>query len=350
MKSIFFPFTYISDPNTHLILTFFNSLQVLQPIKDRAISSMQKSLDVNNAIELIYPIEGEEQRLKNSYHQYIDWRSQNEKIDISFFKTQSDKTPFFNESSPLQLKAHIQNQSKISHIKESDSQTVKTVTSSDDTLFSARLFLMLAEHFDKHRFETEKNLLKIEAFEQKMLDDLICDKDQKSIPLSPSKSIDMAEDIGKYMTKERLANWAHLFFKKNNIFKENTPFTFVTTSFAICNQICETFPQTQKILQIENAPLISSEKNQTISTNFSKIIQEATNTPITNICKTINLSDESPKNSTKNVSLSLFAVPNTDYKQFLSSWFNTDKEPFKVDPSLNNKKCTFISLVQTGSK
>ncbi|MBW2010195.1 MAG: hypothetical protein JRI32_00715 [Deltaproteobacteria bacterium] len=167
MNPIYFPFTYVSKPAFRAISACFKKIDVYQPSSQKVPDNMEK-WSKSGLLDIHIPVKGEEDILDKLCKEYKDWGNLHNGPGISFFKTQTDTVPFFDETFPSQIKADIQKKHPI------------PVEEKPDPLLAARIFLRFAQDFDIQHFEMEED---IQAFE-KMREDLLENAVSETIRLS----------------------------------------------------------------------------------------------------------------------------------------------------------------------
>lgn len=197
MKAIYFPFTYIAEQTAAAATTLFESLIVYMPATEPVPQEMT-ALAGQNLLDIRVPIEKKQAKLLAAHQDFINWGNANQKDIISSLKNRSASPYLFDDSWSMQIKTDIQ--------KGLKSQTAPAL----DEDFSARLFLLITQTHDHHHYEIRKKIQSIEKMEKSLFRDLQAD-DFRVPGRHPRPLSKDAQDLGIYMTKERLGAWAVLF-------------------------------------------------------------------------------------------------------------------------------------------
>jgi hypothetical protein len=196
MKATFFPFTDISQAHLAAATAVFGSLLLYRPSRLEPAGRLQAWID-RDALEIRIPVQGDENRLRVLLQEYQQWAELHGSGDLARFKPRQGEIPFFDDQSPLKIRSEI-----LRH-----SAGAKTGPDPADALFQARLFLQMAQAFDRQQRELQQALEAIDGRQQAMLREL---GDFDAPPPAPSARLGPAPDPGAHMTVERLAAWAHL--------------------------------------------------------------------------------------------------------------------------------------------
>ncbi|MBL0700900.1 MAG: hypothetical protein JJV92_08465, partial [Desulfosarcina sp.] len=210
MKAIFFPYTYISGTVVKALNSWFRQIIVYQPSKlnDPDIMNDAESIDV---ISIRTPVSGDENLIKRIIQDFKAWGDIHNDGEMETIKFTGNTIPFFDENSINQIKADIkQGMSNPAEMKE-------------DHLLNARVFLHLAQEFDKQNDEIRQGLFLCEEMEQKLINDIMgIDKNNTD----QNKPKEFSPDISdNFMIEKRIVSWSGLFMHE----KECVPL-FITTS------------------------------------------------------------------------------------------------------------------------
>ena len=195
-KAIFFPFTWL--PETHLaaLLRHFSRPVVFAP-SDWAVAPSLTAWDASGRIELRTPFRGDGQRLTDIVNEFRHWADTHRGADLSIARILEGSIPFFDDSHVARIRSEIR----------------KGASGSDDAaldrLTRARLFLLMAEHYDRQRQELETDLEAFETMETAMLSALR-DENPETGPLAAAVPGGI-EDPGRFMVEERIRAWARLY-------------------------------------------------------------------------------------------------------------------------------------------
>jgi hypothetical protein len=240
MNPIYFPFTYVSKSVFRVVSACFKKIDVYQPSGQEVPENMQQWAK-SGALDIHIPVKGEEDTLDILCKSYRDWGDLHNGPGVSFFKTQADVVPFFDETFTSQIRAAIQ---------KSDAGPAEKESSS---LLNARLFLRLAQDLDRQQFEIADNMHVFETMEQDLLKRL---KGEEEDVLKIGFGNDTAKagvsnvDSGDYMIKERIEAWARL--AQHDTERSGI---FITTSRSAFEYLLDRSPGAEKVLDLNSIPL-----------------------------------------------------------------------------------------------
>lgn len=210
MKAIFFPYTYISGTVVKALNSWFRQIIVYHPSRfnDPAIMNDAESIDL---ISIRTPVSGDEDLIKRIIQDFKAWGDIHNSGEMDTIKFTGNTIPFFDENSINQIKADIkQGMSNPAEMKE-------------DHLLNARVFLHLAQEFDKQNNEIRQGLLLCEEIEQKLINDIMGIDKNNADQNKPNEFLPDSSD--NFMIEQRIAAWSKLFMHE----KECAPL-FITTS------------------------------------------------------------------------------------------------------------------------
>jgi hypothetical protein len=196
MKATFFPFTDISQPLLAAATAVFERLLLYRPSRLEPTGDLQAWVD-RGALEIRIPVQGDEERLGVLLQEYRQWAELRGGGDLGRFKGRQEEIPFFDDQSPLKLRAEILGQGA----------GAKHDPDPADALFQARVFLQMAQAFDRQQHELHQALAAVDDRQQAMLREL---GDYEKLPPGASRRPAPAPDPGAHMTAERVAAWARL--------------------------------------------------------------------------------------------------------------------------------------------
>lgn len=196
MKATFFPFTDISQPLLAAATAVFERLLLYRPSRLEPAGDLQAWVD-RGALEIRTPVQGDEDRLRVLLQEYRQWAELHGGGDLARFKPRQGEIPFFDDQSPLRLRSEI-----LRH-----GAGAQNGRDPADGLFQARVFLHMAQAFDRQQHELQQALAAIDDRQQAMLREL---GDFEDLPPSASRRPTPAPDPGAHMTARRLAAWAQL--------------------------------------------------------------------------------------------------------------------------------------------
>jgi hypothetical protein len=221
-SAILFPFTWL--PETHLaaLLRHFSRPVVLAP-SDRGVAPSLTEWDASGRIELRTPIRGDGKRLSDILKDFRHWAEAHRGADLSLARILEGSIPFFDDSHVARIRSEIR----------------RGASGSDDAgldrLTRARVFLLMAEHYDRERQELETDLEAFKALETSMLSELRDVDAETDPPAGAARG--GAEDPGRFMIEERLRAWAQLYLEDE--VGQDAPTVLVTPSRAAVETMLE---------------------------------------------------------------------------------------------------------------
>ncbi len=238
MKPIYFPFTYIPDAVAEAVAACFGQFIVYRPSKDKVPEEMQQRVH-QGVLELRVPVTAHEKELKAAVKNYLDWanlhlRDTAEKpVDL---KSRLSGLPFFDDLSSSKILADI----------KENIQGGSTRKTSDPTL-TARIFLCLAQEFDRQNQEAALELYRYHQKnthlirQLKMEDDPLADELQTPLP---------PDLLADYMVSDRMRAWTRIFRRD-----PDESGLFVTHSPAVMAYLLERSPTAVRVVHLESIPL-----------------------------------------------------------------------------------------------
>lgn len=238
MIQIYFPFTYISTAALTIFQKLFKSVTVYQP---SSLNIPEILLDGKNSdfIDLRIPIKSEENKLDTILKDFRNWAKIHRESQMDFLKVQEDKVPFFGEFSASQIKADI---------KKSGA------AAAPDLLFNARLFLQIAQEFDRHHDELNQDLVSLDKAQQDLYENLKGESPAHTEKHSTGNGADI-NNPPDYMILERLRAWTHLFLC-DRIDADPENLLFITTSRAVLDFLVDgRAEKVKEVLGFQNIPM-----------------------------------------------------------------------------------------------
>lgn len=212
MTPIYFPFTYVSGQAAKLLNTCFDKTIIYQPSAQNIPGSM-KDMEEKGGLEIRIPAENREEELAGIIREYKNWAQVHQGTGMSFFKTQTDTIPFYDEVSVHRLRSDIKKKQK------NEAAGQKT-----DPLLQSRIFLSMAQEFDSDHWDVSNGLKSYEKMEKALIEGVKGVKEFDNLGLTPHRSV-TKDEPGQHMTDQRLKSWTSLLMND----PEYSGF-FVTTS------------------------------------------------------------------------------------------------------------------------
>jgi len=239
MKPIYFPYTYISNPVAEAVAACFGRFTVYQPLADKLPLPMQPWVD-NGVIDIRIPVRGDNRELESAAENYLNWANMHTAsagINPAALKTLKASAPLLNASLSSQIVADVKKQI-------SGTSTNKY----SDPALASRIFLYFAQKFDQQSQELDHVLEESRKKEQDLLQDLKMEEDDPATELKkePGRLPNLNSD---YLISGRLEAWTRI------LLSDREPSgLFVTHSTAVLEQMLDSFPTAEKILDVEAIP------------------------------------------------------------------------------------------------
>ncbi len=333
MKPIYFPYTYISNPVAEAMAACFGRFTVYQPLSDNLPLPMQPWVD-KGLIDIRIPVKGDTQKLVSVAENFRNWAQLNigsSSINPASLKTLKASAPPLGTSLSSQIVAEVKKQINRS-----------ATDKSSDPVLAARIFLYFAQEFDQQSQELDHVLEEFQKKEQDLIQDLKMEEDALAAEFKkePGHMPDVNTD---YLIAGRLEAWTRILLKD-----EQPSELFVTHSKAVVEQLLDTAPTAEKILDFEAIPKL------TTATIEAALWQEQLMSYLTDIvekkytsasgAKTEAFNIPTAKNS---VSLKIYLVPNQNCTQFFCRGAGIKgPEPDPACPTAGGRN-TLLGLVES---
>ncbi|MFW5908243.1 MAG: hypothetical protein ACOCR8_01270 [Desulfosalsimonas sp.] len=204
----------------HVCVARFSEFTVYQPAKG-AVPEQMVELERVGKIVLRYPVTGEDNRLIDLSRRFRDWAGMHEKTAAAVKKFAENG--FYNQEFVPEIKTEI-----LKGAKEPEAPP--------GPVFNARLFLLLAQEYDRQAAELEAELSRTDSAEKELFS-RIKGFEQEDTGFSdgfgtPARS----PDTGAYMIESRLRAWLYLMDSD-----PEPPMVMVTSSPAAVDAMKEMF-------------------------------------------------------------------------------------------------------------
>ena len=140
------------------------------------------------------PVGGDEDGLRRATADYRAWAERHSGSPLAFFKSQQGRIPFFEESSLSRIRSDIKRGSE-----------ERMDDASADPVFGARLFLSVAQAFDREQWEVNRGFADLRDLEASLLKSIHGEQEAGG----PAATAPV-EDLGRHMTGRRLWAWSCL--------------------------------------------------------------------------------------------------------------------------------------------
>lgn len=193
MIPTFFPFTHMAEPTAAALSGLFRRVVLYRPSDDPLPEPLQRQAD-DGFLEIRTPVRGDERHLKAAVAEYEAWAERHGSSPLAHFKSRQGKVPFFEESSLSRIRAEIKRWSE-----------AKPEEKKPDPVFAARLFLSVAQAFDRQEWEVNRSLTGLRDLEASLLKSIHGEQDA----IRPATALP-AEDLGRHMPHQRIWAWSCL--------------------------------------------------------------------------------------------------------------------------------------------
>ncbi|BBO89358.1 hypothetical protein [Desulfosarcina ovata] len=232
MTPVYMPFTYLSAATAGRLNRLVGTLVVYQPVES-GISEGLTALAADGGIDIRTPITRDDERLEAALAEFTQWARLNPgktTAGAGFFSARQGEVPFFDESTINQIRSDIKNYG-----------TPDAGSEPDDSEFSARLFLAVAQDNDRTTDGLDNDLNRFKAMEADFLDSLD-GADEAGFNRHGAGGELWREDPGARQTIQRIRAWSTLALADSRL-----PDLLVTTSPAVVDTLQETFADTLRL-------------------------------------------------------------------------------------------------------
>ena len=162
--------------------------------------------------------------------------------------------PFFDETSPSHIRADIKGRLR------DDPPLSGQMAGPPARLFSARIFLSIAQALDAQTDSLQNDMQQLDKMEQAFFQNL---KGNSGMSLNGKAGM-TASGTGRhedYMVQKRLAAWVQLLAADFEQSGPNVSGLFVTGSRSVLEQVIETAPQAEKLIRFDAVPFGENTKD-----------------------------------------------------------------------------------------
>ncbi|RJP92560.1 MAG: hypothetical protein C4518_06805 [Desulfobacteraceae bacterium] len=314
MKPVYFPFTYITEPVARQLSQLFGPAIVYLPMSSGFPESMRQ-LQADGCIDLRVPCPDDGDRLMRSCREFKSWGEQHYGDGASLKKAFRDG--FYNQSFTAQIQSDILSYDKSSEVIP-------------DPLFSARLFLLMAQELDAQQNDLDQELALSMAAER----ELFARMNGREKPLDAPGEQAKNKDYGAVMTASRLSAWSYLLGK-------DAPEScfLVTTSRSTVNQMMETFHDMRQVSVFED---ISCDLGQPQRDELTQYLEALSQTQWPDAAPRVCQGLSSATNGDR-INLSFYILPGMS-PQAISARFSRTGDTIQLSDQI--QKNTLICLVE----
>jgi hypothetical protein len=233
MKPIFFPATYVSPPAAAAMQALFASVVIYQPFAGRLPPEMH-ALKESGFLDVLSPVAGGEQRLDGMLREFRQWgflHAGGAGLHAAFWRQRLQADSLAEDDTSLRLASQIESRLRpAAGPKESDQ------------LMPARVFLHLAQEFDRQSCEIQRDLTRHDKLSAELLHALTGEDDPsgRARDHGPAPGPAGPED---HLWERRLAAWARLFLCQ----AYPSP-VFVASSAAVVEHVVASVPRALRLL------------------------------------------------------------------------------------------------------
>lgn len=228
MKTLYFPFTWISEAQLAALERFFARPVMLAP-SEEGIAKDTREMAASGRIDLQVPIAAEGDRVAAILREYRNWADLRGGGDLAAARGLEGSIPFFSDSHVAKIRADIR--------KGIDSPPAVHTA---ERQVRARLFLQMAQEYDRQRQEIESEMAALQRLEEALYTDL---QDGAGDPARRPASADV--DPGRFMAIDRIRAWARLFLAAAAA--GPLPDLFVTDSRDIFDTVLDDLPRPESV-------------------------------------------------------------------------------------------------------
>jgi hypothetical protein len=238
MKPIYFPFTHVSDPVADAVAACFGQFVVYRPLNDKVPEQMQHWVQ-QGVLELRVPVTENEHALTTAVKNYQNWADlhmRGSAAKTGDLKSRLGGLPFFDDFSSSKILADVK--AKI----QADSAGKIT-----DPTLTARMFLCLAQEFDRQNQEVANELYRFHRESADLVRQLKMEEDSLADELQTEPLPDLLAD---YMVADRMEAWTRIYRRD-----PDASGLFVTNSPAVMEHLLERSPTAVRVMHLESIPL-----------------------------------------------------------------------------------------------
>lgn len=195
MTPIFFPFTDMSKSTAADLPAVFKQAILYRP-SDGPLPEFLRQQAESGFLDIRIPIKGDEDQINQAAMDYRTWAERHSGGPLVFFKSQQGYIPFFEESSLSRIRSDIRQWAK------AESEPVKEAK---DPVFAARLFLSVAQAYDREQWEVDAGFAGLRDLEDSLLKSIHGESEAAGSSLTAP-----VQDLGALMTDLRLWAWSRL--------------------------------------------------------------------------------------------------------------------------------------------
>ena len=250
MQPIYFPFTYISEPVMQALNTYFPSCSVYLPSR-RNIPEIMQAWQRRERLHFRVPVTGDGAKLVASLKNYYQWaelHQDRQRSLLSQLQAQNTEIPFFDDTSTSHIRA------KLKKMAESSPFAGASGEGNSDPLYTARIFLSIAQELDAQHDAVETDLNALNVKEHNLFSELQGEGHLKQRGHDTNVKFRYL-DSRDYMISERLQAWSYLMVRFSSLDAYAPSGLFITSNRIVFEMLKDILPPMQPVVHIESAPL-----------------------------------------------------------------------------------------------
>ena len=341
MKPIYFPFTYISKPMAETLHTCFGKTIVYQPWEKNVPEEMHRLserdvLDISISQE---PKKKDGEKLSAILKEYDAWANLHQEsrgIHLDFFKARVNKIPFFNDTSASQIKADIK-----------DITNGNPVQKKADPVFHARIFLSIAQNFDKQNDKIVQDMASFETARMDLIKSLRVE-DESSPAVTGYRDEFITGNLADsdHMIPERIKAWALLMCCDPLQRTDEMSGLFITCSRQAIDYLLEKTPEAENVFSMDavSMPKNPIENSVKWSRDLVEYLEIVVESSVPAKCDQFAVVFDDPISETK-VSLSFYLVPGVSPLEYFSRFIRFDTAGNEIAKNRVKLKNTIIGHI-----
>lgn len=329
MNPIYLPFTYIPKSVGKALSACFRQTAVYQ-ISGTKIPEEMQELVKDGILDIRIPVEVNGEFLDKILKDYRSWVNIHQGTETAFLAAMANKIPFFDESASSQIRADIKKIGKQIPAEEKP-----------DPLFSAKLFLHMAQEFDLQKKGLDQDLMDIDAMEDDFMKNLKWEDDDDHARAVARRQWDK-DDPGHFMTTERINAWVSIMLQDSQ-----ASGLFITTSRAVLEHLIDIVPEMEQVIRLDAIP-IDVDEDETLSNWQDGLIETLEMLATGNWPAPMDDIANPPEipGSEEKVSLTLYIVPNKTPYEYFADCVETDVFQAESAKTGIRFKNTLIGLIE----
>lgn len=311
----------------------FETVYVYRPAKDIPAEGLPEASG-RNPVKLRIPVQGDEKALAACITEYQNWghtHRADRGMKAAAFNRSEALSPFFDETSISRIRSDIKQY-----------QRGDTIRQKVDPLFSARLFLGLAQAFDVHSQALNESMALFQQKEKAMMDGLKGEINALEAEFAP-KSPEAEADSGAYLTEARLDAWGRLFLADAEQIKKTPAGLFITHSPEVVAQVQEKASGLEKQFTM---PIVGPDcRSDDAARKQQKLDQYLDAMAAADDPAGMDRFETTPAQS-ESAQLTIFCLAGVDPVAFVAQWTDIDRLTVKKQLDALPLKNTLLGLIR----